>query len=103
MHRIGFEESCDYLLDQIVVEMVEADVTDKNQIKILTDNTRYLKEAKKYDKGRIRKWLSQLSLSDILKMVFTVYMFHYILDREDEGKICTSRAKDWIFFNRAIR
>ena len=103
MNRVSFDASCDYLLDNITIEMLNVDVNDKDQIRILTDNARHLRDAKRYGKGRLRKWLESLTPGDILKMVFSFGMFHYILNKEDEGKIVTSRAKDWIFWNRSPR
>ena len=103
MNRVGFDASCDYLLDNITLELMKADVTDRDQIRTLTENAKHLRDAKRYGKGRLRKWIEALTPGDILKMVFSFGMFRYILEKEDEGKIVTSRAKDWIFWSRFPR
>lgn len=103
VERISFNASCDRKIDEITIELLDADVTDKDQIKILTENYGRLQDAKRHGRGKWIKWLMLLSPGDLLKWWASEKMFKKILDKEDEGIVVTTRAKDWIPWNRSPR
>ena len=101
--KVSFNGSCDYLLDQITVELLNADVNDENQIKILTDNAKRLREAKTNVFGGVLDWFKQLTPGDILKLGFSVLMYTWILNKEDEGIVVTTRATNFLPWNKFPR
>ena len=103
LEKASFRASCDRKIDEITIELLDADVTDKDQIRILTENYGRLQDAKKHGKGRLMKWLTLLSPGDILKWYASEKMFDRILNKEEEGIVVTTRAKDWIPWNRSPR
>lgn len=102
-NRLSFNMACDQKLDEITVQLSEARVTDEKEIKILTENAAMLRKAKRFGKGKLWDWVTSLSLRDILMLTFSVGMYKYILDREDEGVVATSRSLNWSPFSRFPR
>lgn len=101
LERASFNASCDRLLDQITIKMMNADVTDEDEVKILCDNAKALRDAKSYGRGGIWRWLKQLTPDTILKAALTIGMYRFIMRKEDEGVYTNSRATNWIPWTRS--
>lgn len=103
LERASFNASCDKLLDQITIKMESADVTDEDEVRILCDNAKALRDAKSYGRGGLWRWVKQLSPGDILKAVLTVGMYSFIMRKEDEGVYTKTGATNWIPWTRSPR
>jgi len=104
MDKVSFNKACDDALDRITAELIIADVTDEKQIKVLTDNAKHLREAKEGNKGilsGVLGWLGELTPGDILKASLSVMMYAWILNKEDDGIVVTTRGQGWIPWNKS--